>query len=835
MNDLALPAAARAGPRQSYADGPEASAAANCFHCGEPIVPGTRFQATVEGIPRPVCCAGCAAVAQAIADGGLADYYRKRERLPELRRESPRADADLRVFDRDEIQQGFVAAPGEHEREATLILEGLSCPACVWLNELHLARQPGVVAAHINYSTRRARVRWDARAARLSGILEAVQAIGYRAYPYDPGTMEASQFRERRDALLRLAVASLGMMQVMMYAFPAYVATPGEVPPDLAVLMRWTSLLLTVPVVAYSALPFFRGALRDLRLRRTGMDVPVALGIAAAFLASAVATIRGKGDVYFDSVAMFVCFLLGARYLEMRARQRAAGYMEYLSRALPAVAFRLRDPAHSRETEAVPAASLRGGDQVLVRPGETFPADGRIVAGCTEVDEALLTGEALPRPRGPGEDVIGGALNRGNAVAVRIERVGAATLLSGIVRLMERAGAERPRAQALADRVAAHFVAFVLAAAAVAALYWAWFDPNRVLPVAVAVLVVTCPCALSLAAPMATAVAGAALARRGLIVTRGGAVEALASVTHFVFDKTGTLTQGRMEVEDVRVLRDIGRARALALAAALERHSEHPLGKAIVAAASGEAFQAEDVTNHPGRGLEGCVAGRRMRIGRPEFVAGLYPGERRTFDAAGGATGVWLGDECGPIARIVLRDQLRDGTCALVAELGRAGAQVLLFSGDGEGAVRAAAAQAGIARFRFGMLPEQKLAEVRALQEQGAVVAMIGDGVNDVPVLAQAQVSIAMGAGAALAHQAADMVLLSPRLDDLRRGIRLARLTRRIVRQNLFWAFSYNAVALPLAMAGLLTPWMAGIGMAASSLFVVLNALRIGGAPARPS
>jgi len=464
---------------------------------------------------------------------------------------------------------------------------------------------------------------------------------------------------------------------------------------------------------------------------------------------------------------------------------------------------------------------------VLVRPGECFPADGCIDGGSTEVDEALLTGEGRPVSKAAGDSVIGGSVNRGHAVSMVIERIGAETMLCGIVRLMERASSDRPRIQELTDRIAARFVGFVLVAAAAAALYWAWADPARALPVAVAVLVVTCPCALSLATPMAMAMAASAMARIGIVVTRGRSLETMARATHFVFDKTGTLTEGRLQVSEVRVHGGEGRDQLLAFAAALERQSEHPVGKALAAAAQAPLPAAFEVRNHPGRGIEGVVLGRRMRIGRKGFVGELCGSMGPSAPTPAYATSVWLGDGQGPLAQFVLEDRVRDDARELVSELRAAKRLVMLLSGDAANAVRSAATHAGILYYRSRMLPEQKQAAVRELQEQGAVVAMVGDGVNDAPVLAQAQVSIAMGTGAALAQGAADMVLVSPRLSDLARGFRLSQKTLRIVRQNLAWAFAYNIVALPLAVSGWLTPWMAGIGMSASSLLVVLNALRV--------
>jgi len=804
-----------------------AEADLGCYHCGLPIPALSRYRVFIADESRAMCCTGCEAVAKAIVDAGLTDYYEKRDRFPNSPRQAlPEAAADLKLFDRDEIQQGFVSRTGEHEREAALILEGVTCPACIWLNERHLINLPGVSAVHINYTTRRALVRWNTDCTSLSIILRAVQLIGYRAYPYDIKSLEDSRRRENRGALLRLAVAGLGMMQVMMYAVPSYVAGAGDIAPDIDNLMRWAGLMLTLPVVLYSSVPFFRGAFRDWRLRRVGMDVPVALGIASAFAASAVATVSGAGTVYFDSVAMFVFFLLGGRYLELRVRQGAAQYLEYLSRAMPAMASRLVNFPPSLNTEVMAAAALRAGDKVLVRPGENFPADGRVEYGDTEVDESLLTGESRAVPKVEGCRVIGGSVNRAHPVVVTVERVGADSLLSGIVRLMERSAQARPRVQEIADRIAARFVALVLVVAAMTAVYWLSTEAARALPILVTVLVVTCPCALSLATPTVLAVTTAAMARFGLVVTRGHAIETLARADIFVFDKTGTLSEGRPALADVTTLGTCDRDRALALAAALEQASEHPAAQAIVAGAGSQLPAAQNLRNMPGSGVEGLIEGRRTRVGRRGFVLELSgtPNDVNPEDSE--TTKVWLGDERGPIAVFELSDRIRDEARDVVAALVRSGHRVVLLSGDSPEAVRAAARTAGILEFHALMTPEQKLAAVQTLQAQGAVVAMVGDGINDAPVLAQAQVSVAMGTGSALAQNAADMVLVSGRLGDLVRGVAASRKALRVIRQNLAWAFAYNVVALPLAVGGNITPWMAALGMSLSSLLVVLNALR---------
>ncbi len=749
-----------------------------CFHCGLPVTEPGRYVALVEGTPRNLCCTGCQAVTETILGSGLAAFYASRTAVASPAAADNVALPDLAVYDRPEVQAGFVERGLDGTCEATLLLEGIRCAACVWLNEQHLASQPGVVRADINYATRRAHLQWDPAKIRLSEILAAVQAIGYRAWPNDNAAAEALDRRERRDALWRLFVAAFGMMQVMMYAYPAYIAMDGDLTPDIARLLRWASLLLTVPVVFYSAAPFFRGAWRDLRGGRAGMDVPVALGIGAAFLGSVWATASGQGEVYFDSVSMFVFFLLGGRWLEAGARRKAVEVLRHLSRAMPATAERLGDWPTSDITETVPAIALSVGDHVLVRPGAAFPADGILVQGETRADESLLTGEALPVAKRPGHSVVGGALNASQPVVVRVERAGNATRLGSIVRLAERSHAERPALVALADRYASAFVIVVLLLAGLAAAAWWWHDPSRALAVAVAVLVVTCPCALSLATPTALTVGTGALAKAGLIVTRERAIETLTRVTHVVLDKTGTLTEGVFAIVSAEALGPVDDASCRALAAAMEAGSDHPVARAL-RGAIGDAVTVTDVRHVAGEGVEAEWNGRRVRLGSRRHVEALTgPLPRSAATPMAGMTEVWLAEASGPLMRFTLGDRLRPDAAGVVSRLRDAGLVVMLASGDGEDAVRHVAGQCGIERWRAGQSPEDKHRLVTELQDAGGVVCMVGDGVNDAPVLARADVSIAMGTGAVLAQRASDIVMVSARFDALLPAFEIATAQR---------------------------------------------------------
>jgi P-type Cu2+ transporter len=799
----------------------------SCFHCGLAVPEGTRFSVPWNGGARALCCAGCEAVARAILDAGLDDYYRLRT-APARQADAaaPPVLATFDAYDHPTVQRTFVRQLGER-REATLILEGITCAACVWLNERQLRRLPGVTDVRVNYATRRAQVGWDAAHLRLSDILKAIQAIGYSAHPYDPARSQQVLAQERRALLRRLGTAGLLGAQVMTLAVALYVGDWSGSDPRLRTFFYWVSLLLTVPIVAYCAQPFFRAAWIDLRRGRAGMDTPVTLGMIAAFGASTWTTVTGNGVIYFDSIAMFTFFLLGGRYLELSARARAAAAVEALAPASPALANRMGPGA---TPQPVSVADLQPGDVVLIRPGETVPADGTVLTGQSSVNEALLTGETMPVLKDPGATVIGGAVNVDGPLTVRVDRIGADTVLSQVLRLLDRAQTEKPRLARLADQVASRFVVGVLLLAALVAIYWWQHEPARMLPVVIAVLVVTCPCALALATPAALAAATGAAARAGVLMTRGHVLETLARADYFVFDKTGTLTRGELRLRGVYPLGDLDADRCLAVAAALETHSEHPLARAVVAAATVSIPTATNVMNTPGGGIEGAVDGVVLRIGTPAFIEGsgaTAPDPARIAELAGGGTVVLLADRKRGLAAFVFEDDLRAGARPLIAELKRRGKKTALVSGDHAAAANQVARALGIEQVAAPLNPAGKLAYLRRLQAGGAVVAMIGDGVNDAPVLGAAQVSIAMGSAAAVSAAAADAVLLAQNLRPIGAALRIACRTAVIIRQNLAWAIGYNLLAVPAAAAGYVAPWMAALGMSASSALVVANALRL--------
>ncbi|WP_018158473.1 MULTISPECIES: heavy metal translocating P-type ATPase [unclassified Thioalkalivibrio] len=802
-----------------------------CFHCGLDVPAGAHYPVTFEGREEPTCCPGCQAVAGAIIERGLGAYYHHRD-APPAESGSPLIPEELReleLFDHPGVQQQFVVAAGDggERREAALMLEGITCAACVWLNERHVQALPGVVSFRVNYSTRRAQVVWDPERIVLSDILKAIRDIGYHAHPYDPGTREQAIARERGLALRRIAVAALGMMQVMMLAVALWLGAEDTEHEDLLQFMRWVAAALTTPVVLYSAIPFYQSAWRDLRHWQLGMDVPVSLAIIVTYLASLYAVILGTGEhVYFESVVMFVFFLLTSRYLELIARQRASHAIDRLDRLVPAIAN--REDANG-QLEAVPVGELVPGDRVRVRPGEAIPTDGVVYAGESTVNRALLTGEPEPHPARAGDAVTGGTVNVDGPLVIEVRRVGAETTLAAIQRLLDRAQTEKPRMARIAEAGTGWFVGAVLILTALAGLVWyAWIDPARALWVMVAMLVATCPCALALATPVALTATTGALSRLGLLVTRGSALETLPRVDMVCLDKTGTLTVGLPRLVDRTDLQPAPEGGDwLAWAAALEAHSEHPLARALVEPAGPSPLRATGIRNRPGQGLQGHIEGHRVAIGGASM---LPAGGDMTPEAPAGhplATPVWLVVDDQPVALFWLADTPRPEARDVIQDLRARGLQVVLLTGDRPEAARAFAAQMDIASAEGGLSPEDKLAYVRARQAEGHVVLMAGEGINDAPVLAGADVSLAMGGGTRLAQTQADLVLLSDRLEHLPRALDQARHTRRVIRQNIAWAIGYNVVALPVAAAGLLTPWLAALGMSLSSLLVVGNALRL--------
>jgi Cu2+-exporting ATPase len=786
-----------------------------CFHCALPVERTDEFQVEVEGELRPVCCPGCKAVAELILATGMSSYYAMRE-PPQPGAGKPLEDAaEWQIYDRDDMLNAFADVSGDHA-EATVYVGKMYCAACSWLIETTLARVPGVSSADVNPVTHRLRVHFDTTDLGLGQILARLAQLGYDPQPLAPESAARPEVAEQRAALKRLLVASLGMMQVMMFAVGLYAGDFQGMEASMQYFLRLVSFVVTTPVVFYAARPFFAGAWRGVVARMPGMDLPVSIAISAAYIGSIYAMMTRGPAVWFDSVVMFVFFLTLGRFLEMRARHRSIDRSVALSTLLPNTVVRVGADGET----TIPSSQLISGDVLLVRPGEPIPADGILIDGTTTVDEALLTGETEPLAKSTGDALIAGSINLDGLIRMRVERTGSDTTLGAISRLSERARYARPAFVQTADRIASYIVIAILLIAVLVATTWYFIAPDRAFVITLSVLVVTCPCALALATPAAFATAGTRMSELHLLLTNGNAIEALSVARRILFDKTGTLTRGMPVIATTQIFdHSYTEQQCLHIAAALETVSTHPIANAFAVATNDVIAKEQRITI--GEGVAGTIAGRRWRLGRQAFAT-----DRESTDADK-ATTVYLGMDNELIARFDLEDEIRPGARETLAELKDLGLRPALVSGDNAVAVQRVAEALDIDEHYSGCAPEDKLDIIRAAQQTGDAVIMVGDGINDAPVLAGADASVAPVHGALLAQTSADVIMLGESLSPLVTGVRLARKTMQIVRQNLAWAVVYNAVALPLAAAGLVPPWAAAIGMSASSLIVVLNALRL--------
>jgi P-type Cu2+ transporter len=699
-------------------------------------------------------------------------------------------------------------------------IEGMRCAACSRAVMRAVGALPGVERISVNAATGRAAVDWDPQTVALKKILDAVTVSGFKPIPLGGERGAGAQRAEHRLALKRIGLAGLGMMQTMMFVYCIYAAGTRGIDPGIAQYLKLAGLLIATPVLVYSGAPFFTGALRDVRLGSLGMDVPVALALAVAYGASVVNTLRGAGEIYFDSVTMFIFFLLAGRFVEMTVRQRNLSATEALARSLPSTVTRI---AADGTSQRIAPDLIEQGDLLSIPKGAVIPVDSRLLEGGAVVDESLLTGESIAIAKLLGEPLLGGSINVGHPIRVIASTRTAESMLASIVGLLERTQAGRASITRTADRLASWFVLLTVLLATLVAMFWLFTEPARALPAALAVLVVTCPCALSLATTAAIAAATTRLARLGLLVTRPDALERLARVDVVVVDKTGTLTCGLPVVELKNVKEGYSGERPLEIAAALESASEHPIALAF-RAHSNPRLTADALQEFPGGGVEGRVNAMPWRLGTHPFVMEIVTSRPSSADPE---AGIFLANPAGIVATFELADSLRPDAARAVEQLRSMGLRVAIASGDRQEIVDSAARQLGIQDATGRLTPQQKLALVQQRQSGGSKVLMVGDGINDGPVLAAAAVSCAMAQGSAIAQAAADLLLLNESLSALAEGIRTARQMRTVIRQNLAWALAYNFAAVPLAAMSWIAPWVAAIGMSTSSLLVVLNAARL--------
>lgn len=790
----------------------------SCFHCQEPVLTGQQFVTRINDRDELMCCPGCQAVSQAIVDAGLLSYYKFRTE-PGSKQNAlvPEALTQFSAYDLPEVQQDFVHSEDNVE-SVSLSIDGITCAACAWLIEHKVKQLAGVSQVLVNSTTQRAMISWDKRKVKLSDILGQISRIGYQAAPYQVDEQELNNKLNSRKFLLRLGLAGFATMQVMMFALALYTGYFTDLDVQYRDYFRWVSMIFATPVVLYSAQPFYFSAIRTLLSGKLNMDVSVSIAIGGAYTASCFATVNGTGEVYFESVSMFTFFLLLGRYFEQKARQKASVSSSNLHKLVPLTAHLVTENGQ----EEIPAKKLRLNDVILVKPGEMVAADGVVIEGHTNINEAMLTGEQMPIEKQQDQQVYAGTINVDQPIKVKVTALGQDQLVAEIIRLQELASNTKPAIALLADKLSRYFSGTILTIATITYLVWQQISPEDAFWVTLSVLVATCPCALALATPTAVTCATAIFTRLGIITRKAGVFEKLPQIKHVVFDKTGTLTCGTLSIGQTQCMADLTKMQALAIAAALETGSRHPIAAAFALFAD-NTLVAEQVHHEVGFGVRGRIEGTDYLIGNAVFTGARVDTQDPTQK-------IWLvrsaNEQLEVLASFEIQDNIRQDSKATIEILKQQGCRISIASGDSSGHVHQLAKELGIEDVHSGLTPAGKLALVTKLQ-QHTRVAMFGDGINDAPVLAGADLSVAMGSGSAIAKNSADLILLGDHLSRFTQAVAVAKLTTQIIKQNLAWALGYNALILPLAVTGHVAPYIAAIGMSASSLIVVGNSLRL--------
>jgi Cu2+-exporting ATPase len=779
---------------------------ATCYHCSEAL-PVNAVLSRVNDRMQAFCCHGCAGAAQWIQHEGLADYYRLRtERGGKVDEQG----LDYAAWDRDEIINGHCRQTDDG-MEVVLLTDAMHCAACSWLIQKALHKEPGVRTVNANAITGRIEIHWDPSQSRLSGLCSQLARLGYKPYLSMNEDYERQKRQERNRLLLKLGIAALVTTQTMMFSEALYLDTRQEMPLATRDFFRWLTFLLCTPVVFYSGSEFIRGMLREFKHRQPGMDTLAASSILLAYFASLYQTVIGGGHIWFDAAAMFVLFLLSARILERFARNTARAKVDLLAKAQPQFAWRTREG----HREQCPVSQLIAGDILFLAPGEAIPADGVLLSEAVDVDESLLTGEAELQTKRRGEALFAGSTLGPVSGEMAVKDTGSATQLSQILRLVQQAQSAKPAENLWAERLASRFVVIMFAVTVLAYLVWWQLDADKAFPVALAVLVAACPCALSLAVPAAVSSAFDALARGGVLVLSPDALTKLKDITDVVFDKTGTLTSGRAQLKGIATYNGCSENEARQIAYSMELGSKHPLAQAFQAEGQ-KQIVFEALSAIPGHGIQARLGDADYRLGNAGFVAPEQPD-----------TGIWLSRNRQLLAHFALEDPMKPDAAALIDTLRGQSLQCHLLSGDSVANVQQVADALDLRSHQARVDPAGKMRFLQTLQQGGGTVLMVGDGINDAPVLAQADVSMAMGSGAYVAQSSADILLMNSRLSQVVQVLSVAKHMRYLMRQNLHWAVAYNVVAVCIALSGYIHPGYAALGMAGSSLLVTLNALRI--------
>ncbi len=805
-----------------------------CFHCFEPIPSRIDLYVTINNKKQPMCCIGCQAVAQTIVDNNLTQYYQVRtEPAQKGQPLIPDQIKKNKLLDEDILQNEFIHQTGEY-KEAILTIDGISCAACAWLIEMQITKLFGILSITVNATTQRATVKWQDNILQLSDILNKIENIGYQALPFKASDIEIRNARQSKTFIKHLGISGILMMQIMMIAFGLYFGVFGDMSPQSKTYLRWVSLLLSLPVVFYAALPFYIAAFNALKTKHLSMDVPVSIAIILAFSASAWATVTQRGEVYFESVSMFTFLLLIGKFLEFRARSRAAQVSANLLKLMPITATKVTSDAKNKDIihseKLVAAKSLQLGDFVLIKPGEIVPADGIIISGHSQLNEAMLSGEQHPISKTINDSVFAGTINGDGNLTVEVKKLTSHSFLSQLIRLSEQSQAHKPKLARLSDKIAQYFVAIILLSAIATAFYWQQHMPEEAFWITLSVLVATCPCALSLATPTALTCATTRLNRDGIMIKSAHVMETIPKINCFAFDKTGTLTTGAFSIAKISLITNdalnLDKKEIVTIAAALESFSEHPIAKPFIKHRDFH-INAQNTKVYSGKGIIGTINDITYSIGKPSWL--LKNTNIELENKYKDATCVLL---CGKtlIAAFYLIDEVRSESKYVLQELNKKN-KIIILSGDNQDACKKIASELSIKQCYGNLSATDKMNIIKNLQtnhqNKKYTIAMVGDGVNDSPVFGAAHISMAMGCGTDIAKSGADIILLNNDLTSINTLIHIAAKTRKIIFQNYLWALGYNIIMLPLAMSGYILPYMAVIGMSASSILVISNSLRL--------
>lgn len=803
----------------------------HCFHCGLENPAGSSFTLEIFDQTNRFCCLGCLAIAETLQQNNMLDFYRYRE-SPSNKPEElvPAALQKLTAMDNTEVLDEISQSAGDF-REIQLGIEGITCAACGWLIEKQLSLLPHVVSVSVNVTTHRALVKWSDKG-KLSSILKQLQKLGYRGYPFAENQQEESFQQANRQYAKRILVAALGMMQVMTYALAIYIGEFQDLELRHQAFLHWLSGLIATPVVFYAAYPFFKSAFNNLKTKHLGMNLPVSIAILSGYVASCYSLISNNNVYYFDSIVMFTFFLLIGRFLEHRARYRSLLKQQNFSQLLPLTANKKN---RDNSITSISLGKVKVGDTLQVYAGDIIPVDGILTQDSADINEAILTGEFLPVTKNSGDRLLSGTTNHSASLTMKVTSSVSSSHLQRLIELQHKAEQLKPKTLSLIDRVAHWYVAILLLLVCLSGAYWYQVNPEQTFAIVLSVLVVSCPCALSLATPAAVAAATTRLSDLGLMLRTASALEDLSKVDNIYFDKTGTLTTGNLKITNITVYPDAeqlayreslsAQQACFEIAYLLERASNHPIAHAFKLNDSDLELQVDQLKELPGKGVQGIINGTHYKLGNIKLMDPSKINSSTLDDV--NETQIYLAQEDKLLAKFSLEDTIKPTSKHAISNLREQHYQIGILSGDANNAVKAIAQQLAIDEYKSALSPEDKLEFINNKQSAGTNCLMVGDGFNDVGALAASSMSITLGTGTQLSKNASGAVLVSKDLAVIAKTMAISAKVRRIIKQNLCWAIGYNVIAVPFAVMGLVPAWLAAIGMSLSSLIVVLNALRL--------